>query len=255
MNQPDPSRFREPAIQRPGETDYRQRLEQYFNGSVGSTAERLENFAKYVPRQVLTQFLYRYEIFKRILTVHGSVVECGVLFGGGLMSWAQLSAILEPVNHQRRIIGFDTFGGFVDIAAEDQRGTSSFLQPGAYAVDSYADLQTAISLFDSNRFLGHIPKVETVKGDIRNTLPEFIERNPHLVVSLLYLDLDLFEPTRAALEQLVPRMPKGGVIAFDQLNSAAWPGETTATLATLGVRNLRIERCPFETARCFAVLE
>ena len=74
-------------------------------------------------------------------------------------------------------------------------------------------------------------------------------------LALLYVDLDLYEPTKAALEHLVPRMPKGSIIAFDQLNSSAWPGETTAVLQTLGIRNLRIERVPFETARSFAVLD
>jgi len=251
----DPSRFKEPKIQAGEESDFRRALGDYFDRSVGSTTERLENFPKYVPRQVLTPFLYRYEMFKRVLSVQGSVVECGVLFGGGLMAWAQLSAILEPMNHQRRIIGFDTFGGFVGISEEDEKGTSSFLHKGDYAVDSYEDLKEGIGLYDANRFLRHIPKVELVKGDICQTLPQYLEAHPQLVVSLLYVDLDLFEPTKAALEHLVPRMPKGGIIAFDQLNSTAWPGETTAVMQTLGIRNLRIERVPFETARCFAVLD
>jgi hypothetical protein len=251
----DPSRFKEPKIQTGEELDFRRALGDYFDRSVGSTTERLENFAKYVPRQVLTPFLYRYEMFKRVLSVQGSVVECGVLFGGGLMAWAQLSAILEPMNHQRRIIGFDTFGGFVGISEEDEKGTSSFLNKGDYAVDSYDDLKEGIGLYDANRFLRHIPKVELVKGDICQTLPQYLEAHPHLVVSLLNVDLDLFEPTKAALEHLVPRMPKGAIIAFDQLNSTAWPGETTAVMQTLGIRNLRIERVPFETARCFAVLD
>jgi hypothetical protein len=251
----DPSRFKEPKIQTAEESDFRHTLADYFDRSVGSTTERLENFAKYVPRQVLAPFLSRYEMFKRVLSVQGSVVECGVLFGGGLMAWAQLSAILEPMNHQRRIIGFDTFGGFVGISEEDEKGTSSFLNKGDYAVDSYDDLKEGIGLYDANRFLRHIPKVELVKGDICQTLPQYLEAHPQLVVSLLYVDLDLFEPTKAALEHLVPRMPKGAIIAFDQLNSTAWPGETTAVMQTLGIRNLRIERVPFETARCFAVLD
>jgi len=255
MNQDDPSRFKETKIQSPKESDYRRSVSEYFSRGVGTTTEKLENFAKYVPRQVLTTFLYRYEMFKRILTVQGSIVECGVLFGGGLMTWAQLSAILEPVNHQRRIIGFDTFSGFADIADEDRTGTSSYLHQGEYAVDSHEDLQQAIALFDRNRFLSHIPKVELVKGDIGKTLPEFLASHQHTVVSLLYLDFDLFEPTRIALEQLVPRMPKGAIIAFDQLNSSAWPGETLAVMRTLGIRNLRIERCSFESARSFAVLD
>ncbi len=255
MNQDDPSRFKETKIQSPKETGYRRLVGEYFAHGVGTTTEKLENFAKYVPRQVLTTFLYRYEMFKRILTVQGSIVECGVLFGGGLMAWAQLSAMLEPVNHQRRVIGFDTFSGFADIAEEDRTGTSSYLRPGEYAVDSYEDLKQAIALFDRNRFLSHIPKVELVKGDVGKTLPDYLESHQHTVVSLLYLDFDLFEPTRVALEHIVPRMPKGGIIAFDQLNSSAWPGETLAIMRTLGIRNLRIERCPFESARSFAILD
>ena len=54
----------------------------------------------------------------------------------------------------------------------------------------------------------HIPKIELVKGDVRKTIPKYIKDNPHLIVSLLYLDLDLYEPTRAALRNFIPRMPK-----------------------------------------------
>jgi hypothetical protein len=251
----DPLRFQE-STGTAGERHYRRELEEYFTGSsVGSTYEKLDNFPKYVPRQALTRFLFRYELFRRILGVQGSVVECGVLFGGGLMAWAQLSAILEPVNHQRRIIGFDTFDGFVRIAAEDRQGTSGFLRAGDYAVDSYADLREAVRLFDANRSTGHISKVDLVKGDITTTARRYLEDHPSTVVSLLYLDLDLFEPTKAAIELFVPRMPRGALIAFDQLNSELWPGETLAVLQSVGIRNLRIERPPFETARCFAVLE
>ena len=47
-------------------------------------------------------------MFKEILNVHG-IVECGVLYGNGTMTFAHLSSILEPVNFTRKIIGFDTF--------------------------------------------------------------------------------------------------------------------------------------------------
>ena len=54
--------------------------------------KKISNFTKFVPRQNLTYFLAKYEIFKKILNVNGSIIECGVLFGGGLMTFAQLSA-------------------------------------------------------------------------------------------------------------------------------------------------------------------
>src|SRR5229473_573630 len=120
----DPSPMHDPVTQSAADYSYRKALENFFQESTGSFTQKLENFAKYVPRQNLSRFLARYEIFKIIKNIQGSIVECGVLFGGGLMSFANLSVILEPYNFQRRIIGFDTFSGFPEVAAEDLKGAS-----------------------------------------------------------------------------------------------------------------------------------
>ena len=237
------------------ERTFRKELDAYFARSPGSNLAKLDNFPKYVPRQSLTRFLTRYEIFKKVLRVQGSVVECGVLHGGGLMTFAQLSAILEPVNWQRRVIGFDTFSGFHDLSTKDE-GTeaSEHLREGGLDVDSFEDLEAVIGLFDQNRSLGHIPKCTLVRGDVRNTIPEFLEENPYLVVSLLYLDLDVYEPTKVAIENLLPRMPRGAVIVFDELNAPNWSGETAAVMESVGVRNLSIERFEFDSLISYAVL-
>jgi len=251
----DPSRFIEPKRTTPAEVNYRRKLDDYFTQSVGSNVEKLQNFTKYVPVQDLRRFLCRYEIFQKALHVHGSVIECGVLMGGGLMSWAALSEIFEPVNHLRNIVGFDTFEGFTSVAAEDRTMTAAHGKVGGLAVDVFEDLQQAIELYDENRLLRHIPKVKLVRGDIRSTAPQFLDQNPHTVVALLWLDFDTFEPTVAALQQFVPRMPKGAVIAFDELNHEVWPGETVAVLKTVGLSKLRIERFPWGSTVSFAVLE
>jgi hypothetical protein len=251
----DPSRFIEPKRTTAAEVGYRQRLEDYFSTSPGSNVEKLQNFAKYVPVQDMRRFLGRCEIFQRVLHVHGSILECGVLMGGGLMTWALLSEIYEPVNHLRNIVGFDTFQGFASVAAEDRTMTAVHGKVGGLAVDAHDDLQRSIELYDENRLLRHIPKVKLVRGDIRATAPQFLEQHPHTVVSLLWLDFDTFEPTVAALEQFVPRMPKGAVIAFDELNHEVWPGETVAVMKTIGLRNLRVERLPWGSTVSFAVLD
>src|SRR3954469_22519269 len=90
-----------------------------FESSSDSTEAKLESFPKYVRRQQLKRFLSMYELFKLALPIKGSVVECGVFRGFGLMSWAKLSTILEPENLTRRIYGFDTFDGFPSLAAKD----------------------------------------------------------------------------------------------------------------------------------------
>jgi hypothetical protein len=250
----DPSRFIEPRRTTPAEVDYRQRLDRYFTESIGSNVEKLQNFAKYVPVQDLRKFLTRHAMFQRILPTHGSIVECGVLLGGGVMTWAALSEIFEPLNHLRNVIGFDTFAGFTSVAEEDRTMTAVQGKVGGLAVDAYEDISRAIELYDSNRQLRHIPKVKLVRGDIQKTAPAFLEQNPHTVISLLWLDFDTYEPTLAALEHFVPRMHAGAMIAFDELNHEVWPGETVAVMKALGLRTLSLERLPWGTTVSFAML-
>jgi hypothetical protein len=235
--------------------DYRVLLERYFQSSRGSIVDKLNNFSKYVPRQSLTRFLAKYEIFKQVLNVQGSIVECGVFMGGGLMTWALLSSILEPVNHQRRIIGFDTFSGIPSLSPEDRTSSSARCKRGELAADSYTDLQECIRLFDMNRTLNHLTKVQLVKGDIQETVPDYLQQNPHTIVSLLYLDVVVYQPTLVALQYFKPRIPKGGCIAFDELNSKLWHGETIAVLNEIGISNLRIQRFPFDSFLSYAIVE
>jgi Macrocin-O-methyltransferase (TylF) len=237
------------------EESYAAKMEQCISDSPFSNLERLQNFSLYTPRQELTNFLVRYEIFKRVLTVQGSIIECGVLRGAGLMAWAQFSAIFEPANHQRRVVGFDTFSGFPKLSREDRASDSNEAHAGGLRVDSYDHLQRCIQLFDANRFVGHVPKVELVRGDAVKTIPRYLKENPQLIVSLLYLDFDIYQPTLAALKYFLPRMPKGAVIAFDELNLKDWSGESIAVLESLKLREYRIERCPFGSVISFAQIE
>lgn len=251
----DPSQFTEPSRTTKEEVKFRLALDDYFRESIGTNVEKLQNFCKYVPTQDIRKFICRYELFNRILPVHGSIVECGVLYGGGLMTWAQLSEVFEPLNHLRNIIGFDTFAGFVSVSEKDQTGHAAQARTGGLAINAYEDLLKSIEMYNQNRFLNHIEKVRLVKGDVAETLPAYLEANPHFVVSLLWLDFDIFEPTAIALRYLVQRIPKGGIIAFDELNHEMWPGETIAVMEEIGINNLRIQRFPFGSTMSYAVME
>jgi hypothetical protein len=189
-----------------------------------------------------------------VLPVKGSIIECGVYRGFGLMTWAKLSAMLEPENLTRRIYGFDTFQGFPSIDERD-RNPLMPARPRQLAADSHDELLRLIEEYDADRFLGHIGKVELVKGDIIKTLPEFVASRQHLVVSLLFLDCDLYEPTRVALQHVLPRMPKGAVVAFDELDNPIWPGETAAAVEALGLGRLRLRRLEWDPYIAFAVIE
>ncbi|MDA4122208.1 MAG: class I SAM-dependent methyltransferase [Thaumarchaeota archaeon] len=246
----------DPRNQTEKDREYAGRLATYYKNSQGGSIDKLRNFTKYVPRQTLSIFLAKNALFQRILGIHGHIVECGVYLGAGLMTWGQLSAIHEPYNHVRRVVGFDTFTGFAKVHSKDKGNKNLvYLDEGGLAADAYKDLRECIELYDLNRPIGHIPRVEMVVGDSTRTIPEYVKRKPSMVVALLYLDFDLYEPTKSAIETLLPRMPKGAIIAFDELDQEAWPGETQALLETVPLRKLRIERFPFTPQLSFAVIE
>lgn len=237
------------------ERDEPARLKAVFERNPSTWETKMANFPKYARRQDLTRFLSLYEIFKRVLPVKGSVVECGVLHGFGLMSWAKMSAILEPVNLTRRVYGFDTFQGFPSVSDKDTKHSTGAPRAGDLLADVHDELNELAQINDSTRFLGHVPKVKLVRGDATKTIPKFVEENPHILISLLFLDFDLYEPTKVALEHFLPRMPKGAVLAFDELDNPLWPGETLAMIEAIGARKLRIERNEFDPFIGFAVLD
>ncbi len=236
------------------EKEVGQNIEKIFTKCPESIETKLDNFTKYIKRQKLTRLLALYEIFKKILPIKGSIVECGVFQGFGLMSWANMSAVMEPANLTRRIYGFDSFEGFQGVHEKDENKVMR-VETGQLNANSFDELNELINIYDSNRFLGHINKVQLIKGDVTKTIPEFVENNKHLVVSLLFLDFDLFEPTKIAIEKFYPRMPKGSIIAFDELDNPIWPGETMALLETLEMNKLKIERVEFDPYIGYAVID
>lgn len=216
-----------------------------------------DNFEKYVRRQSLARFLARYELFKMQMPIKGSIVECGVHYGGGLMAWAKLSANLEPYALDRLIIGLDTFEGFPSIDKKDLSITDNpELKVGGLNPnwDVYSELQEIIHQYDQNRFLNQFNKVHLIKGDAVYTIPQLVKEQPHLLVSLLFLDFDLYEATKIALESFIPRMSKGSILALDEVNNPWWPGETRALLESINIRDYEIRRFSFDPNIAYIVL-
>ena len=242
------------SFRTPVEQEVGRNIEEIFMQCADSVETKLENFPKYVRRQHLKRFLSMYEIFKLALPVKGSVIECGVYRGFSLMAWAKISTILEPENLTRRIYGFDTFEGFPTITEKDASKVATPEQGGLHA-NSFDELEALLREYDRNRFLSHMQKVYLIRGDATETIPRFVKDNPHLMISLLFLDFDLYEPTQAALEHFLPLMPKGAIIAFDELDNPIWPGETQSLLDSIGINRLPLRRIEWDPYIAYATLE
>ncbi len=235
------------------------RLETAWQVNGASLQDKFDQFEKYARRQSISRFLARYELFKLQMDVKGSIVEGGVHHGAGLMGWAKLSAALEPYAIHRWVVGFDTFSGFPSVANEDNQTQTenSQRQVGGFdtGYDVYQELNLLKLVYDDNRFLNQFDKIKLVKGDVTNTVPQFLVDNPHFLVSLLVCDFDLYEPTKVMLEHFVPRMPVGAILVFDEVNNASWPGETTAMLEAFAGKRLKLKKFPFDPNIAYVVME
>ena len=196
-------------------------------------------------RPAVTAALSRIELFKMATGIPGAIIECGVYRGNSLMLLLHLSHILEPYAINRSIIGFDTFDGFEGISSdhdpEDIDGTMfSDTDPNL--------IEEMIALTDLVRPVNRIPRCEIVKGDIKSTVPQFVASRPDLIVAMLMLDADLYEPTKVALENFVPLMPKGGLVVFDEIAYRNFPGETVALREYFDLNKVEIQRFPFDAS-------
>ena len=222
------------------------RLAVMFDKCSLTLQEKMVNPGLFIRHQELSYLLANFEVFKLIQNVKGSIFYFGVYHGGGFMTWANMSAALEPFNHTREVIGFDTFSGYPSIGEKDKTHGKSFgtLIEGGFASDSQEFLEALFDLFNENRPLSHIPKTKLIKGDVCQTLPEYLSRNQHTLASAVVLTINLYEPTKTALELLWPRIPTGGVVVIHSLNEEYYPGATVAVLDVLG-SNVMINTFPY----------
>lgn len=210
-------------------------LEDYLETSKDTAQQKIRLFAKYTTRQTLTEFITRYELFKKTINLQGSIVDCGVNAGQSLFTFAKLSSILEPYNFTRKIYGFDSFAGFPEVSYKEMHSKSKLVKKGGAVYSDIKNIEQAIKIFDLDRAIPHLPKIEIINGDLKETLPVFLESHPELMISLLNVDMDIYEPTKIILEQLVPLVVKGGIIIFDEINNEFYQGESIALKEILGL--------------------
>ena len=55
---------------------------------------------------------------------------------------------------------------------------------------------------------------------------------------MLHLDFDIYKPSKVAIDNFLPRMPKGSIIALDGTNCPEGPGEAIALLESLNINKI-----------------
>ncbi|MDX9929786.1 MAG: TylF/MycF/NovP-related O-methyltransferase [Bacteroidales bacterium] len=195
------------------------------------------NFYLTCDNQRIAKLIAQYELFRMSAPIAGDIVECGVFKGSSLIRFVHFRE-LSGLRTAKRITGFDTFGLFPPSTFEpDNELLDSFLRSAGNSSISREQLGGVLEA----KGLGE--NILLVEGDIRETIPAFVRKNRGLSISLLNLDVDLYEPSLVILEYLYPLISPGGILMLDDYDK--FPGETRAVDEYFSGQNIKIRRFPY----------
>ena len=237
------------------ETNLRESFLKTYQDSPIPENEILSNLGLFTSRQLISKMLFLNELYQKIIHTHGVIMEFGVRWGQNLSLFHSFRGIYEPFNHNRKIVGFDTFSGFPSVHEKD--GNDPIIMENAFSVtEGYEDyLDTVLKYHQQESPIPHMKKYELVKGDASKTIHEYLKNNPETIIAFAYFDFDIYEPTYECLKAILPHLTKGSILAFDELNCPAFPGETLAVKELLGLNNLEIQRSPLTPRESYIVFK
>lgn len=168
----------------------------------------------------LNKLLAHFELYKTITHLPGDVFELGVYKAASLIRLATFRNLLEN-DYSRKIVGFDAFGKFPKdnlTSTLDLDFIADFEKQGGDGLN----LSEVSAIVEQK----HFQNIHLREGNVFDTVPAWLEKNPATRLCLLHLDMDVKEPTVFALDTLWDRIVPGGLVVLDDYNSVA--GETDA---------------------------
>jgi hypothetical protein len=209
----------------------------------------IANLGSFARRMHFMKSFAHYEVFKLIADLPGDIVECGVYKGASLLSFARFVETFASGDRTRKVLGFDHFQGLAartEIDGFDPAvgNTAEGWNPSDFRETLFA----LVDAFNADSFVPKKARVELVDGDVCETAQAYCDANPGLRISLLHLDMDLYEPTLAALRAFWPRIVTGGVVLLDEYGITAWPGESKALEEFFGGKPPRIRKFGWASA-------
>ncbi len=213
----------------------------------------LPNLGLFLDSKHLSRILFMDFLYRQIIDVQGVVIDFGTRWGHNLALFSALRGIYEPFNRHRKIIGFDTFTGFPSTTEKDGK----LWHPGELTVsEGYVGyLSRLLELHENLNPIPHIRKFDIRVGGAAVEIVNYLQEAPETIVALAYFDFDLYEPTKKCLEAIRPRITKGSVLGFDELNDPDSPGETLALMETFGLNQVSLKRFPYASRVSYFVVE
>lgn len=157
-------------------------------------------------------------------TIGGCFVECGVWRGGSSMIMAL--ALLKNKS-TRNLYLYDTFEGMTAPTELDKTADGISAKTHLEKDSKKETVWCLANLVDVKKNMmitGYSPKnIHYIEGPVEKTIPT---QSPNEPISLLRLDTDWYESTKHELENLYPKLVKGGVLIIDDYGY--WEGARKA---------------------------
>ena len=183
--------------------------------------------------KVFEKLVSKVQLVTYVKDVPGSIVELGVFKGSGLVAWLK---VCRALNLRKRVYGFDFFNAnsvVSSITTSDKELMSSLFKTRG------TDFAISSEVVNSKIQSAGFANFELISGDVKDTLPIFLQSNPGFRASLVNFDLDTYEPTIFALENLWDRLTKGGIMVFDEYAINEWT-ESDAVDQFINKHNLEL---------------
>jgi hypothetical protein len=199
--------------------DAREEIFKLMNSYQSTDEEKERSLGLFLRGSLLARIFAIADIYKRIVDIPGDIFDIGTWRGQTAVLCENLRSIYEPLNFNRRIVCFDTFEGYKGFSDKDTVTPSH--RDGTYEVggDDYAVLlRQLLVLHEKSNAMGHNHgKHLVIKGDCRESIPRYLSDVPNSFLALAFFDVNAYEPTLKAFQQVYARLAPGGIIAFWQL--------------------------------------
>ena len=183
-----------------------------------------------------------YELFKMSSKIPGCIIECGVFKGASLIRFATFLKLLKS---NKKIIAFDTFGKHTTTKiSSDHKRRKMLLSEGKEGISEK-------QLMSILKRKGLEKNIQLIKGDITETVPNYLKLNPKLKISLLNLDVDFYEPSMSILKNFYPKLSKDGILMLDDYG--VWDGETMAVDEYFAGKKTKIRKSAFSHTPSYVI--
>jgi hypothetical protein len=156
--------------------------------------------------------------------IQGDVIECGVAAAGNFAS--MILGYLDSQNKTSKTFwGFDSFQGIQLAGKKDkeQAGIGAITHDVNVPVEQLL-VSSGITVHPKQQVVSNLTswqvlnspnhKVELVEGWVQNSMTKEVVDGIESI-SILRLDMDIYEPTKFVLEKLYPKMSNGSILIID----------------------------------------